>query len=131
MNFVHWMRRIHRPTARTHSIGCGWGNAGSSHHSGPPLPSPCPKTNASPLILVAKTIMLLPLTTKSTLRLPTASNGVASSDPASSFWYTTEEPSRPSSRLDGGNRCTDDQRQMSRSGAAERYRRTREGLQLR
>ncbi len=37
----------------------------------------------------------VPLTTKSTLRQPTASNRAACSNPASSFWYRTEQPSPP------------------------------------
>src|SRR5215831_11505771 len=116
MNFVHWMRRIHRPTARTHSIGCGWGNAGSSHHSGPPLPSPCPKTDASPLILVAKTIMLLP--THHEIDVAPADCEQEPLAPIRHHRFGT----LPRSHLGGLVDLTaaivvpDDQRQMSRSG---------------
>src|SRR5438128_11332684 len=92
-------RRGYQPAATPFSVGKGgarqtpcrqppW-RTQTSHHSGPRLPSPCPKL--APL----GGSCFVPLTTKSTLRQPTASNRAACSNPASSFWYRTEQPSPP------------------------------------
>ena len=65
------------------------------------------------------------------MRLPTASNGVARSDPAHRFGTLPRSHLGRLVDLTAAIVVPDDQRQMSRSGAAERYWRTREGTQLR
>ncbi len=130
-------RRGYQPAATPFSVGKGgarqtpcrqppW-RTQTSHHSGPRLPSPCPKTSA------AKRIMLRPAHDEIDI-------AAADSEQQSRLLQSgivvlvpyRAAISAGSGRLDWRQSLQpDDQRQMSRSGDAERHWQAGEGLQRR